>query len=74
MMYNSMGIAGYGPVHWIMFAVMVVVLLYPIGRILTRIGLSPFWSILAFVPFVNLIGLWLLAFIDWPGRGSNTSR
>lgn len=45
-----------------------VAFLYPIGRILGRIGLSPFWSVLAVVPLVNLIGLWVLAFADWPAR------
>ena len=57
---------GYGVGHWIFFVVMVAVVLYPIGRILGRLGLSPFWSVLALIPIVNLIGLWLLAFVDWP--------
>lgn len=65
-MYHWTGMAGYGFAHWFVFVVMVVLLLYPIGRILMRIGLSPFWAVLAFVPLLNLIGLWLLAFIDWP--------
>ena len=57
---------GFGFSHWIFFAVMVAVVLYPIGRILGRIGLSPFWSVVAMIPFVNLIALWVLAFSDWP--------
>ncbi|MBP0633115.1 MULTISPECIES: hypothetical protein [unclassified Cupriavidus] len=60
--------------HWIAFAVMVLVLLYPIGRIPMRIGFSPFWAILAFAPILNLIGLWLLAFIEWPRHGSKRSE
>ncbi|WP_233809868.1 hypothetical protein [Paraburkholderia sp. HP33-1] len=66
MMYHWTGMAGYGLAHWIAFLVMAVVLLYPIGRILRRIGLSPLWSILALVPLLNLLGLWVLAFVDWP--------
>jgi len=62
--------AGYGAAHWIVFLVMAVVLLYPIGRILKRIGLSPFWAVLAFVPLLNLLGLWVLAFVDWPRQDS----
>ncbi len=62
--------AGYGPAHWIMFAIMIVVILYPIGRVLGRIGMSPFWSILALIPLVNLIALWVLAFVEWPKRGT----
>ena len=60
--------AGTGVGHWIVFAVFAAILLYPLGRILGRLGLSPFWSVLAFVPLANLIGLWLLAFIRWPAR------
>jgi hypothetical protein len=73
MMWSWMNMAGYGLGHWLVFTVMVLVFIYPIGKILTRIGLSPFWSILAFVPLVNLIGLWVLAFIDWP-KGDAGSR
>ncbi len=57
---------GDGLGHWIVFIVTVVVIVYPLGRILGRIGLSPFWSILAFVPVVNLVALWVLAYTAWP--------
>ena len=62
---------GYGSFHWLWFLVMIVVVIYPVGRILTRIGFSPLWSVVMFIPLVNLIALWLLAFADWPdGRAS----
>lgn len=65
------GMMGYGFGHWIAFALTVAVILYPIGRILGRIGLSPFWSIVALIPFLNLIALWVLAFVEWPrGEGA----
>ncbi len=57
---------GYGPFHGLWFIVMLAAVLYPLGRILGRIGFSPLWSIVAFIPVVNLIALWLLAFADWP--------
>lgn len=59
---------GYGFGHWFFFVVMVAVILYPMGRILNRLGLSPFWSLLTFIPLVNLISLWALAFSDWPAE------
>lgn len=68
MMENWTGMTGYGLAHWLIFVVMVVLVLYPIGRILRRLGLSPFWSVLVFVPLVNLLSLWVLAFSDWPGE------
>jgi hypothetical protein len=58
-------VTGYGVSHWIFFVVMVALILYPIGRILGRLGFSPFWSLLVFIPLVNLISLWMLAFSEW---------
>lgn len=69
MMMNNM-MVGYGFSHWLMFVIMATLILYPIGRILGRIGLSPFWSVVALIPFFNLIGLWVLAFTQWPRDGT----
>ena len=52
---------------WLWFLT-IGVLIYPLGRILNRIGFSPLWAILAFIPLVNLIALWALALADWPER------
>ena len=52
--------------HWVMFAIIFALVAYPIGRILRRIGFSPFWSILAFVPLANIASLWILALSAWP--------
>ena len=62
---------GYGSFHWFWFIVMVALVAYPVGRILNRIGFSPLWAIAMFIPLVNLIALWILAFTEWPrGRGN----
>ena len=66
MMDNWMWMPGFGLAHLLVFAVMVALVLYPVGRILGRLGLSPLWAVLAFIPLVNLIALWVLAFSDWP--------
>ena len=58
---------GFGPTHWLWFIAMIAAVIYPVGRILGRIGFSPLWSIVIFVPLVNLIALWIFAFTDWPG-------
>jgi hypothetical protein len=55
-----------GWAHWLLFIAMVALVLYPVGRILKRLGYSPFWSILSLVPVVNLVGLWILATVEWP--------
>ena len=40
---------------WLWFILTIGILIYPVGRILSRIGFSPLWAILAFIPLVNLI-------------------
>jgi hypothetical protein len=55
----------YGLVHWVVFIIVVAPVLYPVGRIVKRIGFSPFWSVLVLVPLVSLIALWVLALSDW---------
>ena len=38
----------------------------PVANVLHRAGRSRWWTILAFVPLVNLISLWVFAFSRWP--------
>lgn len=59
--YGMMGMGGWGIMHWLMFAAFVALIAYPVGSILKRLGYSPFWAILTFVPLLNIIGLWLVA-------------
>lgn len=50
-MYSLAEISEYGLAHWLSFAFGVAIILFPIGRILGRLGYSPFWSVLALVHF-----------------------
>jgi hypothetical protein len=65
---------GYSSLHWFWFIVMIAVVVYPVGHILNRLGFSPLWSILIFIPLVNLIALWILAFTEWPAAGETRAR
>ena len=67
--WSSMG--GLGFADGLFLAVSLILFLYPIGRILRRLGYSPLWSLAVFVPLFNLVLLWLLAFADWPSRQRN---
>jgi hypothetical protein len=40
--------------------------LIPTARILRRAGLHPAWCIVAVIPFINIVGLWLFAHSSWP--------
>jgi len=48
-----------------------IVLGVPVARIFRRVGVNPWLSILAIVPFVNLFGLWLFAFSSWPSDSTD---
>lgn len=68
MMYGWSDTMVFAPLHWLFFIAVVVAVTYPVGRVLARLGFSPLWSLLVFVPLVNLAALWVLASIDWPDR------
>ena len=48
--------------------VAIVLVGVPVWRILTRLGLSPWFTVLAFIPVVNIISLWFLSYTNWPGQ------
>jgi hypothetical protein len=54
--------------HLLILAIWVAAVGWPIGIILRRVGFSPWWAILAFVPLANVVGLWVLATTAWPDR------
>lgn len=67
MMFGSdMMVGPWTALHWVVFAIFAVLVLYPTGRILQRMGFSPFWSVIALIPLANLIGLWVVAMVPWP--------
>jgi len=52
--------------HFIGFTLMLAMFGIPAALILKRMGLSRWWVILAMLPYVNIIGVWILAFARWP--------
>lgn len=57
--------AALSPMH-VLIMLIVLTFLIPIQQILHRTGHSRWWSLLMFVPLVNWIGLWVLAYVRWP--------
>lgn len=60
--------------HLLTMLIVLVAVLVPVGRILGRAGFSPWWCVLAVVPIVGLIGLWIFAFVAWPSVDQPTRR
>ncbi len=42
------------------------IFVWPAVRVLHRAGRSRWWVVLAFVPVVNIVLIWVFAFADWP--------
>ena len=60
---------GFSLIHWIvLLIVLAAAIAWPIaaGVILKRIGYSPLWCLLFFIPIVNAIGACVVAFSRWP--------
>ena len=55
-----------GIYQWLIIIFFIVILSFPIARILSRIGFSKWWTIVYFIPFVNIVGIWILAYSRWP--------
>ena len=62
---------GYGFFHglWLIGTIIAII---PFWRICDRVGLSPWLSLLLFVPLANIIFVYYLAFADWPSQRGST--
>jgi len=54
--------------HWLIVIFWLLLVVYPIAKILRKAGFSGWWAILSVIPIVNFIGLWILALVRWPER------
>ena len=52
--------------HWIIAAFWLAVFLVPAWRIATKAGYSGALSLLTLIPVVNIIVIWIFAFVKWP--------
>lgn len=52
--------------NWLIVFLFSLIFLYPYARIIRRAGFSPWWVLVAFVPLLNLIMIWVFAFVQWP--------
>ena len=52
--------------HWLIVVVWLFVIIFPVGKILSRLGIHWAVAFLTVVPVVNLVMLWVVALIKWP--------
>jgi uncharacterized membrane protein YhaH (DUF805 family) len=55
-----------------MLGLVLAIVVVPVWRILGRTGHSGWWCLLMFIPLVNIVGLWVFAFVSWPARDRKT--
>lgn len=55
--------------HWLIL----IIGMTPMFMIVAKAGFSPLWTLLMFVPIVNIVALWVFAFIRWPAIQSAAS-
>jgi hypothetical protein len=60
--------------HWLVVAVYIALLVVPVAKILSKAGFSGWWSLLAIFPIVNIICLWVFAFMRWPAPAAQPQR
>jgi uncharacterized membrane protein YhaH (DUF805 family) len=57
--------------HWLIVVIIVVSMVVPAWRIVSKAGFPGALSLLMLVPFVNIILYWVFAFIKWPVEKSS---
>jgi hypothetical protein len=55
-----------GPMELLLIFVMASVIVAPFWRIFSKAGFSGALSLLMFIPLVNLVMIFVLAFAEWP--------
>ena len=65
-----MGMGGVSVWQLIIALIFLIIPIWIIGRILNKAGYSRWWVAIMFLPIVNLIMIWVVAFAKWPKLGS----
>jgi hypothetical protein len=52
--------------HWLIVIIWLVAFMVPAWRITKEAGFSGALSLLLLVPLVNVIAIWVFAFVKWP--------
>ena len=67
-MFMYHGFYGFHHGIWLIGTIIAII---PFWRICDRVGLSPWLSLLLFIPLANIIFVYYVAFAEWPAhRGS----
>ena len=54
------------PLQIVIIVIIAILAIVPSVIVLRRLGFSPWWAIVAPISPLNIIGLWVIAFVKWP--------
>ncbi len=52
--------------HWLILVVWLAIFIVPLWRIVSRAGFPGALALLAIIPLLNIVLLWVFAFVKWP--------
>lgn len=55
----------FSPLH-VLILLFLLAMIIPVVRIIRRTGHNGWWSIFFFIPLINWVALWVLAYAKWP--------
>jgi hypothetical protein len=61
-------VASFSIWHWCIVLFAFGLFVIPLWRIVSRAGFPGAFSLLALIPMVNILMLWVFAFISWPNE------
>lgn len=55
---------------WQLFIVLIILAIpfFIFPAILKKAGFSSWWTLCLFIPIINILLIWLFAFIEWPNE------
>lgn len=63
---------GIGLIELVVLLALFLVWIPPVIRIIQKAGYSWGWFLLALIPVINLVALWVFAFSKWPSQQGDT--
>jgi hypothetical protein len=57
--------------HWLILILWIAAFLVPCWRIVSKAGFNGALSLLGLIPLVNIVMLWVFAFVKWPNERPN---
>ncbi len=48
--------------------ILIVIVGVPVAKILSKAGFSKWFCVLAIIPFINIVFLWVFAYVSWPNQ------